>query len=663
MLQSSLKFTLREATLCLMLAGCFISAIFTKGSGDVAMAPSFLCVFTFFAVALYPSLGKSLSIPRTVSFLAYAGFFSWLWVSVFWSSTPYISTVFAYLLGVGPIVFISILLSHDSHRLAALCCMTTILGLSAFAAGSFIQFLFYYDVVQQRIHAPMLNPNNYAGVMNGGFFLCLAAYFYSRDQLISLLSCVATVFFYIALLLTQSRGGLASLISCLLLLLPFLGFGVKGERRLHIMKLASVAVIMLLVPVLVNAIGEYLYSEGGGIERIGNFTSLESTHNRILIWQSSWEMLQEFGMFGMGLGLATFYLYYPAFRVPADESDGFFAHLDPLQFWIEMGPIAPLLFYIAAIAIVLRSFKAFRLVWGDHAQRIRLAGVLMALFVIVGHTHITFHLYMPVLVLLVSVVLAYWYVLTSTIFEDSGKSDPYWDIQLPGFVRQYRLALLFLLCGAALIWPLRSVTSCYFLNRTEFAMYKKQYDKAERMLEIVKLIKPKTYSRYYEYEAKIRLTKLWGHTDKLETHVIKQHFDEGLAFLDIAEKYSPAYFRLPDLRARFYSTVHGVLLPDGRDQAIEILIDVVRMNPGELEPRIGLARLYELSGDLKSALSVMEDGLKWPRIPVTEDLKLLARTADLRLKNGNRDGGKALMAEVIRRTKHYKASGLMPTKQ
>jgi hypothetical protein len=57
-------------------------------------------------------------------------------------------------------------------------------------------------------------------------------------------------------------------------------------------------------------------------------------------------------------GIGTFYLYYPAVNTGDYFSTGRMAHSDPLQFWAEMGVLAPLLFYgfiIAACAATRRA--------------------------------------------------------------------------------------------------------------------------------------------------------------------------------------------------------------------------------------------------------------------------------------------------------------------
>src|SRR5581483_2192840 len=62
---------------------------------------------------------------------------------------------------------------------------------------------------------------------------------------------------------------------------------------------------------------------------------------RFLIWRGSWEMLMAKPWWGIGLG--SYYLAWPPYRDPADQTLGFFVHNDYLQIWIEAGLPALLL--------------------------------------------------------------------------------------------------------------------------------------------------------------------------------------------------------------------------------------------------------------------------------------------------------------------------------
>src|SRR5690606_13058497 len=101
-----------------------------------------------------------------------------------------------------------------------------------------------------------------------------------------------------------------------------------------------------------------------------------------------------------------------------DQSLGYFAHMDPLQFWAEMGIAAPLLFYAILISILLRTIRAMRAAGDDVARRAEILGPFCALLAVTLHTHISFHLYLPCTLIVLGCFLAYWMAATSAVLPD-----------------------------------------------------------------------------------------------------------------------------------------------------------------------------------------------------------------------------------------------------
>ena len=78
-------------------------------------------------------------------------------------------------------------------------------------------------------------------------------------------------------------------------------------------------------------------------------------------------MIKEYGLFGTGIG--TYFLYFPEFRLAGDNWGAYYAHNDPLQYWIELGVLGPILFYAFVIAVILRTQQAFKKNRKNSAQR------------------------------------------------------------------------------------------------------------------------------------------------------------------------------------------------------------------------------------------------------------------------------------------------------
>ena len=143
---------------------------------------------------------------------------------------------------------------------------------------------------------------------------------------------------YCALIVTLSRGGLFSAVIATLVLIPFVM--IKNGEGIPWKKIAVLVVIGFAVPIFTNM----MYS--GALEKNlmgAQLINMASMADRFHLWNSTWEMAKDH--FWLGTGLATFFFFYPQYRNPEDSSDGFFSHMDPLQFWAETGVFAPILFY------------------------------------------------------------------------------------------------------------------------------------------------------------------------------------------------------------------------------------------------------------------------------------------------------------------------------
>jgi hypothetical protein len=93
-----------------------------------------------------------------------------------------------------------------------------------------------------------------------------------------------------------------------------------------------------------------------------------------------------------GLGLGTFHLHYPNFRLPADDSQGFWVHMDPLQWAVETGWITPIIFYTLVGLIV---FQFMKIKSPDHDQ---ISAAAFLIFILI-HIHFNYSLHIvPIMI-------------------------------------------------------------------------------------------------------------------------------------------------------------------------------------------------------------------------------------------------------------------------
>jgi len=243
---------------------------------------------------------------------------------------------------------------------------------------------------------PFQDRNVFAALMNLLWFpaaFVLLTVENSRYHLKRLAISAALFIISTALFATTSRGGIAAW----LLLLPiFLWAAYRNpvsRKRMVILVLLTVAAY-LCSTVLLNA---------SIADRTFQLDHDPSAAARLLLWQSGIKMLLAHPVIGSGWG--TFANYYPAYRVPLENSTaGFFAHNDYLQLAIE-GGIPALLLQIGILYGVCIELKRSLRQAADLAafeSAALLSGVL-ALFV---HAFVNFIFYLAFMNILAGLYLA-----------------------------------------------------------------------------------------------------------------------------------------------------------------------------------------------------------------------------------------------------------------
>lgn len=627
-----------------LLLGGFGCSVFFIGTDSPLLAPAILTLLAYAVLAVYPNFKSGWAIPKTNSFVFVILFWLWLVVSMFWATTPYVSTMFTIILSILPVFFIVSILSPNAddwvkiHGLALWC------ALGLFAVWALIQFFFLFEEYGPRIRHPMLNPNNLSGLFNMGIFPAMGMFFLSNTRRNITFSGVVVALFYAALVVTQSRSGFISFSICTVLFVSIAVFKTKTDVPWK--KLVFLMVVAFFVPFLSN-----IYNEGA-LERnlvgatLKNFSSLD---DRFYLWESTWNMIKDH--FLLGTGLASFYFYYPRYRMPLDRSDGFFSHMDPLQFWAETGIMAPILFYGILICVLLRTINSVRAAGPDLKRRIEVMAPFCGMLALIGHTHMTFHLYMPGMLLPLSALLAYWYMATERALGDAGARILF----NPAFKMKVTVIAVFvfiLLLTAG--WTARVSATTYLIKQVRKEAGQNNPEEANRILDLAGRIAPGSYASYHEYKARFWIERLWNNKSKaMDKSEAQKIYDSALYYLDEAEKRNPAFTVIWNLRARLHASVDGVLIDNGQELAVDLLTKVIDANPMAADSRVGLANIYRARGEIKKALRVLEGGLQWPRAKGRTDVSFLMAIAQLKLQLGDKQGHNNYMAEAQKRAQLY----------
>lgn len=640
------------ASVPLLIAG-FICAVFFIGTDSPLIAPSVLCLLVFAGIAVYRNFREGWAVPMTNTFAFVMAFWLWVVLSLLWSTTPYVSTIFTIILSILPGFFAVCVVAYKPEQWVKVHTYALWAAIGGFALWALIQFFMYsysdiawFKTLGPRIHHPFLDPNSLAGLLNLAVAPAIALFIVVKGRTATVLAGLALLVFYAAMVVTQSRAGFASCAIASFILLPFAIW--RNPAGFPWQKLSYVAAVAIAVPVLGSLMGVLDNNLIRGTMQ-ETFMETRSLEDRFYLWQSTWNMIKDH--FWFGTGLASFFFYYPAYRMPLDRSDGFFAHMDPLQYWAEMGVMAPVLFYGTLICILLRTIQAMRVAKReDISGRLRIIAPFCGMLAVTGHAHLNYHLYMPGLLLPLSMALAYWYIATEQVLGDHQKR---YNWKPEGKKRVAAIAALVLVAVLAGGWMVRTSAATYMLGQVQQELAQGHSEAAERKLDLAGVIAPGSFGRYQEYEARFRITRLMANARNMPKEDVRRTYDEAMRYLKEAEKLNPAFTTLWHLRARLNYTVNGIIISDGQALAIAELTRVIEANPLAVDSRIGLAQIYQARGELRKAAEVLEEGVTWPRPKGRSDLVFLATLANLKLQLGDRVAYERYMTEAQKRAKSY----------
>lgn len=278
-----------------------------------------------------------------------------------------------------------------------------------------------------RAERPFADANLLGAILGMGFLLSLPSLFVSSSRIfaVPLLLILGGVF------ATQSRSAILGLCAALPLFLIFWKKS-KTESSPSIKKISlAIASLMVALALAVGLADRLLplFQSGGD----------KDLNARFALWEAGLKMslLHPFS----GLGLGTFHLHYPPFRLPADISAGWWVHMDPLQEAIESGWGAFLLLYSLFGLVLLRIIQK------PSAPQNLLAAPALLLFFIVMHAGYPLH------------VVPFMILFTGFLSQFSGPRVPL--SQPLGFFLATPL-LLVLMTG---LWVTLQTSSTLFLYR------------------------------------------------------------------------------------------------------------------------------------------------------------------------------------------------------
>lgn len=580
-----------------LLAAAFITSFFFHGGDDIAYAPALFLILAAALASILPQLGGRLSLPSGIAVLATLAFWIYISLSLTWSSVPFASLVTWLNLTALPLVLLTLLCAPDR---AALIRQTSILMAGAVVVVALYALWQFFIEGLNRAPGVMANPNNMATLINMALLPLIACLVTGgrRQRLITGAACIVL---FAGLLTTGSRGGLLCF-GAGALLLGFLLFpALKRQGKAAALFIAVLAIVFAAFLLFSHTALEH------SLRIFGDPVLDYSSYERLDIWKAAFAMLRDHLFAGTGLG--TFYLYYPPYRLPGDTSSmGHWAHFDALQFGVECGVVALLLFYAVIGAWLARSVASLRRAAADDPRRALIAGCVAALAALTLHAHIEFQFYITSILILAAVLMAALYDLGSEDDEDRSYIiiDP---------APREKLIWRGALAVTALLLALTTASTAagyYFVAQAQEDMRKGDIDGFFTAIERAYRFAPRSFT-----DADIRLAAFY--LDLLAqpplhmTDADRQEiYNNTEKLLNDAQISNPALADIDHKRARLYMQATNERLPGRLSQIDRHWQEALRKDPLHFAARADYARFLISQGKVEEAYDILNDGQQWP---------------------------------------------------
>jgi O-antigen ligase len=562
---------------------------------------------------------SGLRIPKTSLALCLTLFWLWLALSLTWSLAPNISVINFWWVGSLALVFWLYTLTPDrgalwSHAAAILLVIGLVLALMG---------IYQVLVLEQHARSVFETRNTHAAFLNL-VALPAAAYFLQTiaDKTVprhySVILGTVLFFLFLSIFLTASRGATLSLAISLGLLAALTLRCVP--RRALVLLLGLLAVAFLVSKISHGELGARL-------------PQLIQDSPRRIIWESSWNLLQAAPWQGIGLGL--FYLAYPPYRNPADNSGGFFAHNDYLQIWIETGLsglVLLLALLVAALTLFVRALRKTGLRSGSH---IEMTGLFCGLLAVAGHSVVDFNLYILSIMMMSGLAMARFHELATRSLK-----PPSLLLRPSRFVgkQAYSLIVLLLVLLPFFYFVALGMANSYYDRGTAQAREGKLQE-ADTSLDIAQRLTPS--------DDRI----LIAHADLYRHAVValpaddpgrKSLYADALRFLDQAQEANALRGLTFLIRGRLYLQNPAFAGENGRELAAESFRRALALNPRLFQGRMDYVSLLLQAGKKEEALQSLDEGARhnYPNMP--ELIPFYSLTARLR-----REASRAEEAQVL----------------
>lgn len=617
-------------TAALILSIAIGVAVFFHGDDIRWLAAAELLLLTALALALLRDT-SGLRLPLTPLSVSLSAFWLWLAVSLAWSRVSVTSVLNFWWVGSFALVFWTYTLSSERSRIAAFASYLVLAGALVLSAWAVVQ-LFAFG---QPPRASFINIHSFAALLmlvalpTAGYWLTALA---SGRRRAALVSGAALLLLFFTIALTRGRGTSLALWLAVGLLIAL---HVGRARRRHLLSLAG------LLAAAYGVANALLFGELG--DRFATLTDPEHAASpRLLIWQGAWQMLHDAPWWGIGLG--TYYLAWPPYRHPADQTLGFYVHNDYLQIWIETGLPGLLLLLAVLLATAVGIVRYLRRSPAS-TERTEVAALGSGLFAVAAHSFLDFNLYTLSISMLVGVVLGRLHeLLLPTLPTFTITLSPARHLR-PSL---YRFSVLGLVLVPMVYLAAVGVSDYYFMRGMTHAA-RGELQQAERALHRSHQLAPAS-NKSLAYADLLRHALRSAPKDAMDDR--RTLYIEAHMWLDRSLQANPYQAMSHLVRGRLYEEQPDLDGGDATARAEVAYREALALNPRLYPARMYWAEMLLRRNEIAAARELLEQGLiHWyPQAPALIGYYELAA----RVRRAGGDPLKA--AELDRRVQQMRAA-------
>jgi hypothetical protein len=295
--------------------------------------------------------------------------------------------------------------------------------------------------------------------------------------------------------------------------------------------------------------------------------------SRLIIWESGIEIFKNHIWTGTGIG--TFFLYYPKFRSLYDDSAGYAAHNDLIQFASEMGMFAPLLAVVIVGFVIYKTVQKLKTI-ASSEDRLTLLIPFAVFGLIIGHSLVNFNMYVLPTLMMVGMMLG---ILNGRFSQR--------DIILNGN-KTVREAICFVVVMVALIPLCGCYLSEYYTTKATDSLANADIQGFSDQLNLAD-----KWGAGQNGRAVLQAARFASATD---------HNDRALELLDRAQSLNPQLVQIYIERARILS------ITDPAKGLVEAQ-KALRMDAGSLSVRMMMSDILEKLNKPDEAYTVLKEGL------------------------------------------------------